>query len=45
MLQMTNGLRQLGVEFIPSYANFVSIHIDGESINALKVYKYLLRQG
>ncbi len=45
MLQMTNGLRQLGVEFIPSYANFVSIHIDGESINALKVYKDLLRQG
>lgn len=45
MLQMTNGLRQLGVEFIPSYANFVSIYINGESVNALKVYKDLLHQG
>lgn len=45
MLQMTNGLRQLGVAFIPSYANFVSIQINGEPSNALKVYKDLLHQG
>lgn len=45
MLQMVNGLRQLGIDYIPSYANFVSIRIDGESNNTLKVYKDLLRQG
>jgi len=45
MLQMTSGLRQLGIEFIPSYTNFISIRIEGESISALKIYKHLLGQG
>ncbi len=45
MLQMVDGLRQLGVDYIPSHANFISIRIDGESNNALKVYKDLLRRG
>ncbi|MDT8363918.1 MAG: histidinol-phosphate transaminase [Nitrosomonas sp.] len=45
MLQMTNGLRQLGIDYIPSHANFICVHLDGESINALKVYNDLLHQG
>ncbi|MFO7580281.1 histidinol-phosphate transaminase [Nitrosomonas halophila] len=45
MLQMTSGLRQLGIEYIPSYGNFVSFHISGNPTNGLKVYKNLLQQG
>src|SRR5690606_29456493 len=45
MLQMTGGLRQLGIDYIPSFGNFVSFHIGGHPAYALKVYKSLLQQG
>jgi len=45
MLQMSSGLRQMGIEFIPSFGNFISFYITGSAANALKVYKDLLRQG
>ncbi|ROH88061.1 histidinol-phosphate transaminase [Pseudomethylobacillus aquaticus] len=41
MLQITRGLQALGLEWIPSYGNFVSFRIDG----AAAAYQYLLRQG
>jgi histidinol-phosphate aminotransferase len=47
MKQLTAGLRRLGLGWIPSYANFVSVEIpraDGQSA-AGAVYQRLLRQG
>lgn len=45
MLQMSSGLRQMGIEFIPSFGNFISFYIPGHATSALKIYKNLLRQG
>ncbi|HZV61342.1 MAG TPA: histidinol-phosphate transaminase [Methylophilaceae bacterium] len=41
MQQITEGLAQLGLEFIPSYGNFVSFRIN----EAAKVYQRLLQKG
>ena len=41
MLQITRGLTSLGLEFIPSFGNFVSFRIDG----ATAVYRRLLEHG
>jgi histidinol-phosphate aminotransferase len=41
MAQISEGLQRLGVSFIPSFGNFVSVRVgDGASL-----YQYLLRQG
>ncbi len=45
MQQMTQGLNQLGVEYIPSFGNFVSIRISGLPTDTLKTYGNLLQQG
>lgn len=45
MLQMADGLRKLGVEYIPSYGNFITFQVTGDSSNTIKVYESLLRQG
>ena len=45
MLQITDGLRKLGVEYIPSYGNFITFQVAGDSSNTIKVYESLLRQG
>lgn len=45
MLQITNGLRQLGVEYIPSYGNFISFRVRGDASNTMKTYQSLLQQG
>lgn len=45
MQQMTHGLDQLGIEYIPSFGNFVCCHIDGHPANTLKIYRNLLQQG
>lgn len=43
MLQITSSLNRLGVEFIPSFGNFISFCVkDGR---ALDVYQELLKQG
>ncbi len=42
MLQITTGLRQLGIEYIPSYGNFLSFRVPGD-IKA--VNQSLLQQG
>ena len=42
MLQITTGLRQLGIEYIPSYGNFLSFRVRG---NVKAVNESLLRQG
>jgi histidinol-phosphate aminotransferase len=41
MLQITQGLAQLGLDYIPSYGNFVSFRVN----EANEVYQGLLRQG
>ena len=41
MLQMTHGLSELGLEFIPSFANFVSFKV----ANAAQVNQQLLQNG
>ena len=41
MVQITQGLQKLGLEFIPSFANFISFRIN----NASDVYQKLLKQG
>lgn len=41
MLQLTQGLTQLGLTFIPSYGNFVSVKVP----NAAKVNQQLLQKG
>jgi len=43
MLQITTGLRQLGIEYIPSYGNFLSFRVNGG--NARAINESLLRQG
>lgn len=45
MLQLTDGLRKLGIEYIPSYGNFITFRIAGDPINTTKVNQSLLRQG
>jgi len=43
MLQITTGLHRLGIEYIPSYGNFLSFSVrDGK---AIIVYQHLLKQG
>jgi len=41
MEQITQGLSKLGLEFIPSYGNFISFKIG----NGMKVYRRLLELG
>lgn len=45
MQQMVAGLDQLGVGYIPSHGNFISIQIEGQQADTLDVYKSLLHQG
>lgn len=41
MAQLTEGLRVLGLDFIPSFGNFVSFHVD----SAARIYRRLLELG
>ncbi|MDC0576050.1 histidinol-phosphate transaminase [Nitrosomonadaceae bacterium] len=43
MLQITTGLRQLGLTYIPSYGNFLSFKVENGKTAA--VYQYLLQRG
>jgi histidinol-phosphate aminotransferase len=43
MLQLTTGLRQLGIEYIPSYGNFLSVRLPSGTSRA--IHESLLRQG
>ncbi|UJP05830.1 MAG: histidinol-phosphate transaminase [Nitrosomonas sp.] len=45
MMQLTDGFRKLGVEYIPSYGNFISFRVKGAAANTPKVYQRLLQQG
>ena len=45
MLQLADGFRKLGIEYIPSYGNFISFQIIGDAANTRKVYQNLLQQG
>jgi len=45
MLQLTDGFRRMGIEYIPSYGNFISFRVKGDATNTPKVYQSLLRQG
>ncbi len=41
MEQLTQGLKLLGLSFIPSFGNFVSFHV----VNAARIYRCLLEEG
>jgi len=41
MAQLTQGLSKLGLEYIPSYGNFISFRID----QAASIYQQLLKNG
>lgn len=43
MLQITTGLRRLGLTYIPSYGNFLSFRVEDGKTAA--VYQYLLQKG
>ena len=43
MLQITTGLRQLGLTYIPSHGNFLSFKVENSKTAA--VYQYLLQRG
>ena len=43
MLQITTGLRQLGLTYIPSYGNFLSFRVENGKTAA--VYQHLLQKG
>lgn len=45
MLQLTDGFRKMGIEYIPSYGNFITFRVAGDTVNTLKVYQSLLQQG
>ncbi len=45
MLQLTDGFRKMGIEYIPSYGNFISFRVRGDAANTPKIYQSLLRQG
>lgn len=45
MLQLTDGFRKLGLEYIPSYGNFISFRVEGDAANTQEIYQSLLRQG
>ncbi len=45
MLQLTDGFRKMGIEYIPSYGNFITFRVAGDAANTPKVYQSLLRQG
>ncbi len=41
MEQLTQGLKSLGLSYIPSFGNFVSFHV----VNAARIYRRLLEEG
>jgi len=45
MLQLTDGFRKLGIEYIPSYGNFINFRVQGDAPNTPKIYQSLLQQG
>ncbi len=45
MLQLTDGFRKLGVEYIPSHGNFVSFRVEGDASHTRHIYQNLLLQG
>ncbi len=45
MLQLTDGFRKMGIEYIPSYGNFITFRVAGDATSTLKVYQSLLQQG
>lgn len=45
MLQLTDGFRKLGVDYIPSYGNFISFAVKGSAEDTQKVFQLLLQQG
>lgn len=45
MAQLTQGFNRLGLEYIPSFANFVSVSVKSNRKNAATVNQELLRNG
>jgi histidinol-phosphate aminotransferase len=45
MRQLEEGARGLGLDFIPSYGNFLTIQVAAGGKSALEIFKRLLRRG
>jgi histidinol-phosphate aminotransferase len=45
MRQLEEGVRALGLAFIPSYGNFLTIHVATGGKSATEIFKRLLRRG
>ncbi|MSP87069.1 MAG: histidinol-phosphate transaminase [Methylotenera sp.] len=45
MLQLTQGFNKLGLEYIHSFANFVSFAVKNNTLNAAQVHQKLLQSG
>ncbi|MDH5480663.1 MAG: histidinol-phosphate transaminase [Nitrosomonas sp.] len=45
MMQLSDGFRKLGIEYIPSFGNFLTFRIAGDAENTQKVNQSLLQQG
>ncbi len=45
MMQLTDGFRKLGIEYIPSYGNFLTFRVKGDATNTQKIYQSILQQG
>ncbi len=45
MLQLTDGFRKLGIEYIPSFGNFICFQVEGKPENTNRIYQSLLQQG
>jgi histidinol-phosphate aminotransferase len=44
MKQIEEGARKLGLDFIPSYGNFITIRVAAGGKSAAEIYKRLLRR-
>src|SRR5580765_4220263 len=45
MRQLEEGIRGLGLDYIPSYGNFLAVHVAAGGKSAPEVFKRLLRRG
>jgi histidinol-phosphate aminotransferase len=45
MRQLEEGVRALGIDYIPSYGNFLAVHVAAGGKSAPEIFKRLLRRG
>src|SRR5262249_28115787 len=45
MRQLEEGVRALGLDYVPSYGNFLAVHVAAGGKSATEIFKRLLRRG